>query len=372
MRRAQLASVPLPVSSANSSPTRNTIATKEQIAATHHEPAVEMVAQKAVAELAIAQGNNLKEEVEKHSATFARTVSTTVTNTRELLELIRAALNKDDAPALKTVEDLWTELEQLFDAARQSKDALPDFMEKQRNNMALYHASLMNETYRESQEELNMQHKKVNLQHSLILEHQQGFQDYKEKTATKLKELEDLQERVSHLSLEKGKFRGEIDKYTKLLEQEQATKADDLKKVEGLQRELETLVNSKKQVQDETEALHKTISDLEKKTATVEQQTTDRYTAELKAKDDRLAKETPKTMSLNTLINSLKGDEGNSKKEVEKLRAELKNLNEKYTCMGAEHSQAFAVSYTRRTDDMRLTLCAAKSREQQEAECADQ
>jgi chromosome segregation ATPase len=304
-----------------------------------------MMAQNSNAELAFAQGNSLKDEVEKHSTKFATTVSATVTNTRKLLKLIREALNKDDAPALEMVEELWTELEQLFDAARQSKDALPSFMEKQRNNMALYHATVMNETYRESQEELNMQHKKVNLQHGLILEHQQAFQEYKEMTASRLKELEDLQERVSRLTLEKGNFRGEIDKYTKLLEQEQSTKADELKKVVDLHKELETLVASKKQLQDETEVLRKTTGDLEEKTAAAEQKLVDRYTSELKAKDDQLGREATKIMSLNTLINSLKGDEGNNKKEVEKLRMELKNLNEKYTRMGVEHSKAFAVSY---------------------------
>jgi chromosome segregation ATPase len=344
MHRAQLASLPLVVSSANSSPTRTTIATKEQIAATHHESTADMMAQDADAELAFAQGNSLKDEVEKHSAKFARTVSTTMTNTRKLLNLIREALNKYDAPALETVEELWAELEQHFDAARQSKDALPSFMEKQRNNMALYHATVVNETYRESQEELNMQHKKVNLQHGLILEHQQAFQDYKEKTASKLKELEDLQERVSRLTLEKGNFRGEIDKYTRLLEQEQSIKADELKKVADLHKELETLVASKKQLQEETEALRKTTGDLEETTVAAEQKLADRYTAELKAKDDQLGREATRIMSLNTLINSLKQDEGNNKKGVEKLRVELNNLSEKYTRMGAEHAKAFAVS----------------------------
>jgi hypothetical protein len=46
---------------------------------------------------------------------------------------------------------LWVELEQIYEAAQGANSALPDFLEKQRNNMALYHGSAMNETYRDSQ-----------------------------------------------------------------------------------------------------------------------------------------------------------------------------------------------------------------------------
>jgi len=155
LRQAVL-TFPPAVSSTHNAPDKNTIATKEQIAASRDESALDM-ARNSDAELAIAQGNALKEEVDKHAAKFSRTVSSAVANTRQLLEAIREALKKDDEAALKTVEDLWTELELLFAAANGAKDALPEFLEKQRNNMALYHGSVMNETYRESQQELNMQ-----------------------------------------------------------------------------------------------------------------------------------------------------------------------------------------------------------------------
>lgn len=83
-------------------------------------------------------------------------------------------------------------------------------MERQRDHMSLYHSSMMNETIRETQQELNLQHKKVNTQHNLIPEQQDAFQNYKAQMATKLKELERLQERVSRLTLEKGNFRTEV------------------------------------------------------------------------------------------------------------------------------------------------------------------
>ena len=342
LRKAQFAFPPA-VSSTHSSPTKNTIATKEQLAASHDESALQMANQNFDAELAVAQGNALKAEVDKHAAKFSRTVSSAVTNTRQLLGLIREAVKKEDASALKTVDDLWVELEQLFEAAKGAKNALPEFLEKQRNNMALYHSSVMNETYHDSQEELNIQNKKVNLQHGLILEHQQAFQDYRAQTAAKLKELEDLQERVSCLTLEKGNFRGEIDKYAQLLEQEQSTKAEDLKKAEALQKELETLTTSKKQLLSEIDELQKTINDLQEKMQAAEHKITDRFTTELKASADLLAKETAKSASLNTLVNTLKEHESNIKMEMEKVKAENKMVNEKYSRIAAEHSQAFSV-----------------------------
>jgi hypothetical protein len=146
-KRAQPASFPAAVSSTKSAPANDTIATREQIVASHNESAIDVTNHNSDAELAIAQGNALKEEVEQHAAKFSRSVSAAVTNTHQLL---------------------WTELEQLFEAAQGTKEALPNFLEKQRNNMALYHASVMNETYRDSQDELNMQHKKVSQASSIV------------------------------------------------------------------------------------------------------------------------------------------------------------------------------------------------------------
>jgi len=141
-------------------PTADTaMATKEQIAAlkTGHV-ALDVAHHNADAQLAISQGNVLKEEVAKHAKKISRTVSTTVTNTRRLLELIREAL--PDANT-STLNDLWDELEQLFAAANEAKEALPAFLEKQRDNMSLYHSSMVNEAIKDTQDELNIQHKKV-------------------------------------------------------------------------------------------------------------------------------------------------------------------------------------------------------------------
>lgn len=200
MRNVQLA-VASAVPTSVPSTLNTTIATKEQLAVM--EPAFE--ATPLAAELAVEQGAALKQEVEQHTIKFSRAVSSAVTNTRQLLSLLREA-----TPSADAVDKLWQEMEQLFEAANEAKAALPEFMEKQRDNMSLYHSSMMNETIRETQQELNLQHKKVNTQQSLILEQQDAFQNYKAHTASKLKELESLQERVSRLTLEKGNFRTEV------------------------------------------------------------------------------------------------------------------------------------------------------------------
>jgi DNA repair exonuclease SbcCD ATPase subunit len=342
MSRALLVTVPAAVSSSIALP-NNSIATREQIAASRDESAADAATHNSDAQLAAAQGTALKKEVDKYAAKFSQTLSSAITNTRRLLELIREAVRKEDPSALKAVDSLWVELEQLFAAATNTKDALPNFLEKQRNNMALYHSSMMNETYRESQDELNLQHKKVHLQHGLILEHQQAFQDYKAQTASKLKEIEELQERVSRLTLEKGHFRGEIDKYAKMLELEQVTKAEDLKKAEALQKELDTITTSKKQLLLEIENLQKTIGELHEKVWATEHDITARYATEIQAKSDMLDKESTKTANLNALINTLTVRESSAKQEVAKAKAENKTVTEKYNRMATEHSQTFSV-----------------------------
>jgi hypothetical protein len=150
-----------PSSSLPSPPTADTaIATKEQIAAsnTGSHVAPNLAQNNADAQLAISQGNALKDQVAKHAKKFSRTVSTTVSNTRRLLELIREASPDATNP---TVDALWNELEELFAAANEAKEALPAFLEKQRDNMSLYHSSMVNEAIKDTQEELKIQHKKV-------------------------------------------------------------------------------------------------------------------------------------------------------------------------------------------------------------------
>jgi chromosome segregation ATPase len=155
----------------------------------------------------------------------------------------------------------------------------------------------------------------------------------------------DLQERVSRLTLEKGNFRSEIGKYVKLLEEERSTKAEDLRKVNDLQKELDTLVESKKQLLAKIDTLRKQVEDLQNKMQATEQEITDRFTAELKSKAELLMKETQKTTALNTMISQLKGGESTARLEADKAKKENQALNERYTNQAAEHSKAFKARY---------------------------
>ncbi|KAJ4401454.1 hypothetical protein N0V91_007888 [Didymella pomorum] len=332
LRNAQLAvmSAAAPSERAGTDHT-TTIATKEQLAVM--EP---IEATPPAAELAVEQGAALKKEVEQHTAKFSRAVSSAVENTRQLLNLLHEA-----TPGAEEVDNLWQELEQLFNAANEAKAALPEFMEKQRDNMSLYHSSMMNETIRETQQELNLQHKKVKTQHNLILEQQDAFLNYKANTSAQLKELESLQERVSRLTLEKGNFRTEVDKYKDLLEQESARNAENLKAVDDLRKKLDTLVTSQKPLHAENETLRKTTTSMLEQLKTTEQRVTDRFAEELKAKAEQLQKETIKTASLNTLVSNLKDSEGTSKKEVEKLKNENRLMSVKYKCQASEYATTF-------------------------------
>lgn len=96
----------------------------------------------------------------KHTARFATVVSTTATNTRRLLHLVREA---SPEATNATIDALWKELEDLYAALNDAKAALPVFLEKQRNSLSLYHTSMMNQMIQDTQNELEIQHKKVSL-----------------------------------------------------------------------------------------------------------------------------------------------------------------------------------------------------------------
>jgi DNA repair exonuclease SbcCD ATPase subunit len=337
-RKAQLtaASAASAATLPTSPPPATTIATRQQIADSEAAPGLTP----PPAELAVELGTSLKKQVEDHTKKMSRTVSNAVTNTHQLLTLLR-----ESTPGSEAVDGLWKELQQLFEAINDTNAALPSFMEKQRDSMSLYHSSMMNETIRETQDELNLQHKKVNTQHNLILEQQEAFQHYKTQTTPKLKELESLQERVSRLTLEKGNFRTEVDKYKELLEQETARKAEDLKTADTLQKEVETLISSKKQLQAENETLQKSVTDMLEQLKDTEQRVTERFVKELEAKAEELQKATAESASLNTQVNTLKTGESNIKKELDKIKSENRLLSVKYTNQASEHATAFTVCY---------------------------
>ncbi|KAF2867693.1 hypothetical protein BDV95DRAFT_502337 [Massariosphaeria phaeospora] len=315
-RFAAFPSAASPVAKSN-----NAIATKEQI-----DAAAKVDSDRnSDAQLAIAQNEALTEAVEKHSAEFSKTVSSAVENTRQLLNLIRESYEREGTPNhpnLKIVEKLWAELEVLFEAAKKAKAALPAFLDKQKDNMDLFHDSMLNETIRDSQEELNLQNKKVNLQHSLILEHQEAFQAYKATVAGKLNKLDDIRERASRLTLDKDLLQTEIDNHREELEKARMAKSEDAKVLEGLREELSALSKSKAGLTAEHDTLRNTVEELQEK-----------YT-----------KEVQKVTNLESWIKTLQSGE----KDTQKLKGEMYTLQEKYKNQSVEYSKAFTVSGSRR------------------------
>ncbi|KAJ6195693.1 hypothetical protein J3E72DRAFT_402779 [Bipolaris maydis] len=289
-------------------------------------------------QLAIAHGNSLYDEVNQHAAKLSTVISSTIANTRHLLNLIREASPETSSA---TTEALWSELEKLYTAMNDAKAALPKFLDKQRNNISLYHTAMMNQMIQDTQNELNIQHKKVNIQHDLILEHHEAFHAYKEQTAAKIKDIEALQERVSRLTLEKGNLRTEVDKYMQLLEKEHATKAEDLRKADTMQKELETVTASNKQLLIEIDALRQKLEEHQGK-AKADQQSTE----ELKLIADQLAEEKKKTAALMTKIADLGEIERIARLDADKARKEHKTLSEKYSNQAAEHAKAFTKENT--------------------------
>ncbi|ENI09207.1 hypothetical protein COCC4DRAFT_56729 [Bipolaris maydis ATCC 48331] len=311
-------------------------------------------------QLAIAHGNSLYDEVNQHAAKLSTVISSTIANTRHLLNLIREASPETSSA---TTEALWSELEKLYTAMNDAKAALPKFLDKQRNNISLYHTAMMNQMIQDTQNELNIQHKKVNIQHDLILEHHEAFHAYKEQTAAKIKDIEALQERVSRLTLEKGNLRTEVDKYMQLLEKEHATKAEDLRKADTMQKELETVTASNKQLLIEIDALRQKLEEHQGK-AKADQQSTE----ELKLIADQLAEEKKKTAALMTKIADLGEIERIARLDADKARKEHKTLSEKYSNQAAEHAKAFTVCILDWTIQMQTKLIHIQKLKEQSKE----
>ncbi|EFQ96029.1 hypothetical protein PTT_03592 [Pyrenophora teres f. teres 0-1] len=318
----------------------NAIATKEQIAAskTNSQVAGNITQHNPDIELAIAQGTALKKEVELHVTNLSRTVSDKVVNTRRLLELIR---EKCPEVTNTTIDALWVELEGLFAAANHAKAALPVFMEKQRDTLGLHHTSLLNEVIQETQDELNIAHKKADIQHRLIFQHQEAFQSHKTQTESKLKDVDTLEERVSRLTLEKGDLLTEIDNGSHQLKQERTQLSVSNSKLESLEKELEKLVDSKKQSEAEITTLRKELVAMHAKHNAAAQDITDSFVAKLKSTAESLAKETDKTKALDAMIVNLKEAENIARLNADKVKKEHAALNTKYSNQTTEHSKAF-------------------------------
>lgn len=161
-----------------------------------------------------------------------------------------------------------------------------------------------------------------------------------------MKDLEDLNDRVSRLTLEKGNLRTEVESCNQLLGKERAIKDEALSKVNALQKEIETLVSSNKRLQTELDMLRKNQDDRPNQMKLIQQEVEQRFAAQLKAATDKLEDETKKTAALQATTTTLGEFERIAKLEAENVKNENKALSAKYDKQVAEHARAFTVRKT--------------------------
>ncbi|KAJ4305624.1 hypothetical protein N0V90_001155 [Kalmusia sp. IMI 367209] len=318
---------------------KNTLATREQIAAADKADHFQNVG----VQLAQAQSEALDEEIKQHTITVAHSVSTTVVNSRQIVTLIREAIKKESPgsaeASLKAVNDLWEQLEKLAATTYEAKNALPRYLEKQKENISLIAVSKVQQAYLETQQELDQQHKKVNIQHDVILAQQQAFKDHEVNTNGKLKEITELQERISRFSLEKGALLTELNKVKDQLVKSQTAEEAAIKNAAELKKEVAVITDSKKSLFTESIDLRNTIKDVEAKLKEAEQKATENYEKEIRRVTEELKKEQEKALALDTHVKALRINDTETRKEVEKTKAELKLLSEKYKNQSGEYAK---------------------------------
>lgn len=227
----------------------------------------EQLASSADLQLAFAQNEALKKEVDEHAATFTKSVNSAVANTRQLLQLLRENINvkqEDEAAKrqLTAVDELGEELERLYKTAQEAKKALPEFLEKQGDNMKLYHNSTLAETIAETQQELALQHKKIAIQSDLILEKQHAFSDYKARTDAQIKQVAELEKQVSRLTLENGLLKTELDQGHKNTLSLKSAQEDHATAAKQLQEAMQAALSAKNEMAAENEHLRASIANL--------------------------------------------------------------------------------------------------------------
>ncbi|KAF2014961.1 hypothetical protein BU24DRAFT_451876 [Aaosphaeria arxii CBS 175.79] len=316
-------------------PTRGqalTIAPKEQI---EYNPD---------AQLAIKQNLQLKDAVSGYLEEYNGFVSTMAEATHKLLTLIRESANSGgptDKTAVEAMDKLWQELKRLFGKVQQVKDIMPNFLEQQKENMSLYHNSMMNENMHDVQEELNMQYKKVNIQHSLILEHQASFKRYKDQTEEKLQQLTELTERASRLNLEKGLFRAEIEKYQKQIEEIKSGGEKHSKETAELSKELNAIREAKSALEKDCDEARKAIAELKQRTEKGNQELRNVHSKELAEANTQLKNALFKHDTLKTHSATLEKKSADFEKEAKQKEEELNMAKDKFNNQSLEFSKLF-------------------------------
>lgn len=322
----------------------NPIATANQVVASTNEAAVSQQRDDTLAQQSAARRRAFDQDVGHHIAILAEKLTDSKAEACRLLALIRQSHRVCDELEHDTASKLGVELQKLYEIAAETKSLLPKYLEQQRSTLAFQYSVLLNNVVNDTHHELRTQHKKIDIQHDLILEQHQAFVEHKAQTdvqlAAQLAERQEIKAKNSRLTLENGNFRNELDKIVAL---EKALKkyGNTLDVVFAMWSYDHTNMISLEEVK--LEAVEEAVAELQEKREAAEKQLTERFTAELKDKDDLLAKESMKNASLNTLVSSLQSNECAMKNELAKLQVDNQNLTEKYSHMASEHAKLFSV-----------------------------
>lgn len=299
----------------------------------------------AGAQLAVTQGNNLNEEVAQYSKHLTTKISGASRATRELLEILRDLVASHDLAALELFDKIWMEFVALTSATTDVQKAIPKLLEKQKDNMNLAHALKLNDVIKETEDEVNIQHNKVTIQNNLIREQQAAFDNFKDETSSKLKDMETLKERVSRLTLEKGIYRTEVDTLKQQLDQESLLKVNMRKECDTLHSKLKDLLDANKDLAMEREKLRRNIHDVQENAEEVEPKVTNGFGKDLK---DALSAEQLKSASLTVKVDTLTTKESAARVEVDRMKQELKAFDHKYNQLATQYAQISTVSFPSR------------------------
>ncbi|KAL5392324.1 hypothetical protein DPSP01_000838 [Paraphaeosphaeria sporulosa] len=284
--------------------------------------------QSAGAQLVQAQTRALEQQITQHMHAVGQTVSTVAAKVRQIINLISDAINAEhpDTAALKVVENLRQEVNKLLGTTCQVQGALPYFLEKQKENSGLLTGDEIYEAHQDIRQELE-QKTKIKLSQELVYGQQQALKGVEVDASNKNAE---QQVPPSCLQMDLGLVRSEMD-----------TRNDELKKAKAAEEDAanmrgvleEKLIHSKESLSAENENIRGNIKGLEAELQAAKdraREAAEDYQKQLLNLKGQLHKEQQKAVSVDNYLKTLRQADEGSRREVDKMKAELNLLSEKY------------------------------------------
>ena len=262
--------------------------------------------------------------------------------------MIRYMLQKDCPDkaemSLKTTDQVWVEIQKLYQVIEKAKEAVPRFMEKGKENAGLFVAAKVQEAHKD-QQVLKSNEKRVELLHEQNVLQLQAFKDVE--ASHDLKNA-DLQERLTRTALELGLLRDELESRKHQLTVSKSAECDVAKLTEKLQKEVDLLVCIAVELQSTTtlltsndqnksvasltadnDRLHAALKDAEAKLKLSEEKVTECEKVEQDV-SQKLEKQQHKSTALDMELKALRQTNDAVKGDLEKVKSEYKVISDKY------------------------------------------